>query len=143
MEPYPIDIHSSAKDGLIELLDSNDIKYSKEADDFRFILEDGIHKWEAMCSCAQSAVLVYGFYPFAKAYSEETMMLLNRINGELISGSMLSSNERVIMRTSADCYDPYSACAAIARAIEYNAGAIVKYWQEIHHVGTGRMRSFV
>ena len=131
MERFLIDRDISPKDELIALLDHNGIEYILDDDSARFILEDDIFKWETVCRYTRSSVLVYGLYPFQTPGGDKELYLLNKINGELTRGSMLSCDGRVVMRTSADLYDTYGAYEAIARAIEYNAGAIVKFWQAI------------
>ncbi|MDR0491503.1 MAG: hypothetical protein LBH28_09710 [Oscillospiraceae bacterium] len=131
MDRFLIDKQVSPKDELTFLLDRNGVEYSVDADGVRFILEDNVCKWETVCRYTRSAVLIYGLYPFETGDDEATLRLLNSINGDLASGSMFLSKGRVVMRTSADLYDSYGAYEAIARAIEYNAGAIVKFWQTI------------
>jgi len=131
MERFLIDRNVSPKNELTALLEYNGIEYSADAEGVRFVLEDEVYKWETACRYTRSAVIVYGFYPFETTGGEETLQLINRINGELTRGSMFLGERRVVMRTGADLYDAYGAYEAIARAIEYNAGAIVKFWQAI------------
>ena len=126
----------SPQDELKALLDSNGVNHSDDAEGVRFILEEGAYKWETVCRYSRTAVLIYGIYPFETQQGGEIMESLNKINGKLIRGSMILSGGRVMMRTSADLYDVYGAYEAIARAIEYNAGAIVKFWQAIHSIDT-------
>jgi len=133
MERFLIDSQIMPEGELKALLEHNRIEYITDADGVRFILEDGLFKWETVCRYSQSAVLIYGLYPFKATADEGTLRLLNRINGELTRGSMILSEGCVVMRTSADLYDIYGAYEAIARAIEYSAGAIVEFWQAIRH----------
>ena len=126
----------SPQDELKMLLDYNGVNYSIEEDGVRFVFEDGAYKWETICRYSRTAALIYGLYPFETLQGDEIMKTLNRINSELIRGSMILSGGRVMMRTSADLYDAYGAYEAIARAIEYNAGAIIKFWQAIHFINT-------
>ena len=134
MERFLIDGHPSPSDELIAMLDYNGVKYIRNPEGVRFVLEDGVYKWETVCRYARSAVLIYGYYPFETAGAEETLRLLSVINSKLVKGSMFLNGKRVTMRTSADLYDAYGAYEAIAREIEYNAGAIVRFWQEIRFV---------
>lgn len=136
MERFLIDRHISPRDELIALLAYNGVKYSEDKEGLRFALEDGPHVWETVCRYAGLTVLIYGLYPFETAGGEQTLRVLDRINGELTRGSMFLGGGRVVMRTGADLYDAFSAYEAIARAIEYNAGAIVKYWQTIRFHNT-------
>ena len=142
MERFLIDHDVSPKDELTALLEYNGVEFDADDEGVRFVLEDEIYKWETACRYTRSAVLIYGFYPFETSGDEETLRLLNEINGELTRGSMFLGKRCVIMRTSADLYDAYGAYEAIARAIEYNAGAIVKFWQAIRFVNT-RFKSHI
>ena len=142
MEQALIDREISPRDELVWLLDYNGVKYSEDPEGLRFILEESVYKWETVCRYTRSAVLIYGYYPFETSETDETLRLLNRINSRLISGSMLLNGKRVVMRTCADLHEIYGAHEAIAREIEYNASAIVKFWQEIRFINAknGKMR---
>jgi len=134
MERFLIDSNISPKEELIALLDYNGFDYSAESPDIRFILEDGFYKWETVCCFTRTSVLIYGMYPFETDDCKSTLESINKVNNLLTRGSMILSEKRVIMRTSADLYDAYGAYETIARAIEYNAGAIVKFWQSLRLV---------
>ena len=127
MEKFLID-EVSPEEEIAALLEYNGIQFRKTDDEFRFVLSEGNLKWETVCRWTRRVALIYGMYPF-KAIDEAAMLeRLNRINAELVRGCVILSNGGVTIRTDADLYDAYSAYESIARALEYNAGAMTKYW---------------
>lgn len=114
---------------LVDLLEYNGIRYSREKYGLRCAFSDAACKWETIFQCTQRTVLIYGIYPFPVSNREGTVEKVNRINRELTRGAMFLVDERVVMRTSADLFDEFSAYEAIGRALEYNAGAVVSFWQ--------------
>ena len=128
MEKFLID-EVSPEEELTALLEYNGIQFRKTDDEFRFVLSEGNRKWETVCHWTRRVVLVYGMYPF-KAMDEVSMLeRLNRINTELVRGCVILSDGGITVRTDADLYDAYSSYESIARALEYNAGAVIKYWE--------------
>jgi hypothetical protein len=75
-----------------------------------------------------SAVLVFSLYPFYVKPSEMVRKFCNYVNTQVRYGSMFYENGRLVFRTGADLFDIYSAYETIARALEYNAGVIARFW---------------
>jgi len=121
----------SPKDELISLFEFSAINYRCEENGIRLSLADKRYKWETLCRFTQSTVLIYGMYPFKASEREKILNQLNKINRQLITGTMFLENETVVMRTSADLFDAYNTHETIARALEYNAGAITKLWRTL------------
>jgi hypothetical protein len=119
------------KSELIALLKHNAMRYSLHEDgSVRVLFSKAGCKWETIFRFAKRAVLVYGVYPF-KA-SEEMAASLSRINTALVRGAFFISDSTLVLRTSAELFDAYAAYESIARAIEYNAGAMVVFWAELN-----------
>ena len=118
------------KGELLALLEHNAIRYSIDGyGSVRVIFSKSGCKWETVFRFAKRAVLVYGVYPFKAA--PDACASLSKINAALVRGAFFLSGGTPVLRTSADMFDAYSAYEAIARAIEYNAGAMVKFWAEL------------
>lgn len=128
MSKFCFDEQISPEDELINLLDYNGIHYSREPDGVRFVLTEGGYKWENICRFAQHTVLIYSIYPFEAADKAKALTLVNGVNAQLVRGGIFLHESAVVMRTSADLFDAYSAYESIARALEYNAGAVVTFW---------------
>lgn len=131
MDAFLLDDRMDPEAELIGLLDYNGIRYRREKDCLRMTFSDAGCKWETVCRTEARTVLVYGVYPFPAANGKALTALINELNGKLTRGGFFLAEERVVMRTSADLFDSYGAYEAIARAIEYNAGAIVRFWQSL------------
>ncbi len=118
------------KSELIALLDYNAVRYSIHDDgSVRALFAGNGCKWEAVFRFAKRTVLVYGVYPFRTV--QDASASLSRINAALVRGALFYSEGALVLRTSADLFDAYAAYEAIARAIEYNSGAMVAFWAEL------------
>ena len=115
---------------LIALLDYNAVRYRLHGDGtVRALFAKAGCKWETIFCFMKRSVLVYGVYPFRVA--GDAAAKLSGINAALARGAFFFSEGALVMRTSADIFDAYSAYEAIARAIEYNAGAMAAFWAEL------------
>lgn len=116
---------------------------------FLTILTDRGCKWETVFVCRESTVLIYGRYPFLIAAGKRALETCEEINRQVIFGSMILLDEagvknrkdetgehtaggkqRMAFRTAADLFDAYSAYEQIGRALEYNAGVMVRFWMQ-------------
>ncbi len=129
MNKFAID-EPDPKSELLALLEHNAVRYSIHADgSVRALFAKSGCKWEAVFRFAPGTVLVYGVYPFRAAIGAAAQC--SRINAALVRGALFYSEGALVLRTSADLFDAYAAYEAIARAIEYNAGAMVAFWAEL------------
>ena len=131
MSKFFLDEQLSPRDELINLLDYNGIHYHSDTDEIRFIFAASGYKWENICRFAQYTVLVYGIYPFKVTSKPAALELINGINAQLARGGFFLHESAVVLRTSADLFDAYSSYEAIARTLEYNAGAMVTFWNRL------------
>lgn len=116
---------------LVNLLHYNGIKFQQESDGVRFVFADAGYKWETVCRYCGQRVLMYGIYPFFVAHEQQALVKLNDINARLVMGGMFLQDSNIVMRTCADVWDAYTAYETIARALEYNAAAVVTFWKTL------------
>ncbi len=116
---------------LTALLSYNGVKYREEESGVRFAFEEAGCRWEVACRFAPNAVMIYGVYPFLMRDEGEARRAMDRVNATLIRGSLFLMEGRPVLRTSADLIDAYSAYEAILRALEYNAGAMLRFWNDM------------
>lgn len=131
MERFLLDDETDPLQELKGLLDYNGIKYLAEDGGVRFAFKEAGCRWEVTCKTAKHTVMIYGVYPFPIRNDARTNAAVNRINSTLVKGSLFFSEGRAVIRTSADIIDAYGAYEAIARALEYNAGAMVRFWADM------------
>lgn len=116
---------------LEDLLRYNGFAYRREGDWFYLVFSERGFKWETLCRCQDQVVLIYGRYPFPVLNEERLRKTCEEINRQVIFGSMFLSEGQAVFRTAADLFDPYSAYEHIGRALEYNAGVMVRFWTEV------------
>ena len=113
---------------VLALLIRNGIDYRREKDGLRFALSEGGHQWETVCRFSPDTVTIYGVYPFLVTNRAQALERINAASAALKRGGFFLTDKRIALRVSADLFDVYSAPEAIARALEYNAGAMVHFW---------------
>ena len=116
---------------LEELLRYNGFSYRRDGGRFYLVFADRGYKWETMCVCREQTVLFYSRYPFPIAETDAARRACGEIDRQVMMGSMFLSEGRAVFRTAADLFDPYSAYEHIGRALEYNAGVIVRFWAQM------------
>ena len=126
-----IDKNISAEDELLNLLRYNGVQFSVQAGEYRFVFSENGRKWRTICKCHGSTVMIYGLYPFEVADDLPAARMVSEINAKLARGCLFFSGGKAVMRTSAGLFDAYSAYETIARALEYNAGAVMSFWDNV------------
>lgn len=114
---------------LEDLLRYNGFHYRGEDGQFHLVFTDRGCKWETTFLCLEGAVLIYGRYPFPAADTVQAQGLCQEINRQVLYGSMFLAEGHLVFRTCADLYDPYSAYEQLGRALEYNAGVMIRFWR--------------
>lgn len=112
------------------LLQNSGLHHLREGACFRLVLCSGGRKWETLCRCEPGLLLVWGRYPFEVARPAQAMACCQQVNAQVVQGSLLLEQGRLVFRTGADLFDSYSADEAMARALEYNAGVMLHFWSE-------------
>lgn len=131
MNKFLIDENVDPEEELLRLFDHNGIHYRCEVDGIYAVFQHDGCKWEAVFRFVEHTVLVYGLYPFRVADETRVTNVINGINAKLTRGGMFLQEGNIVMRTSADLFDAYSAYEAIARAVEYNAGAMSAFFHTL------------
>lgn len=116
---------------LEDLLQYNGFFYHRNENRFSLLFEDSGRKWETVCICRGSLLLIYGRFPFSVRNYGQVRAFCEDVNRQVVSGSMFLLEERVVFRTSADLFDAYTAHEQIGRAMEYNANVITRFWTQI------------
>ena len=119
------------------LLQHNGFSYQREENRFSLVFADRGCKWETLGLCRGGQVLLYGSYPFPVQESDRTLRLCQEINRQVVMGSMVLAEGRAVFRTGADLLDAYSAYEQIGRALEYNAGVMVRFWAQMAACAAG------
>ena len=115
---------------LRHLLAHNGFAFREEDGRFWLVFSERGCKWQTECVCREQAVIFYSSYPFPIRDSGAFARLCERVNGQVVFGGLFLSGERAVFRTAADLPDAFSAYEQLARMLEYNAGVIVRFWDE-------------
>ena len=121
----------NAEQLLTALLNDSGVVWERRTGEIRFRFTSGAMTWETACRCLEDQVLVYGRYPFAVPADRRVQALetCGGINSRIVRGGMyLTPEGRVVFRTWADLRDAYTAREALARALEYNAAVMARFW---------------
>jgi len=121
----------SAEEELLNLLRYNGIQYSGQGGEYRFVFSENGRKWRTICKCRGSTVMIYGLYPFELAEDLKAVHTVSEINAKLAYGCLFVLDGKAAMRTSAGLFDAYTAYEMIARALEYNADAVISFWDKM------------
>ena len=130
MQKFQIGDQADAAGELEALLNYNGFAFQRQDGKFRMVFADRGFKWETVCVCLEQTVLIYGYYPFPISDGERARSLCGEVNRQALFGSMLLLDNRLAFRTGADLFDAYSAYEHIGRALEYNAGIMVRFWNQ-------------
>ena len=121
----------NAETELLSFFEHNEIAYRREKDGYAFVMSERDCKWKTMCRAAGNVVLFYGMYPFCVSDVNGVVNSVNGINAKIINGAFFIQDNVVIMRTGAVLCDIYTAYEEITSALEYGAGYVVRFWQEL------------
>ena len=133
MTKFFLDEQVCPREELLYFLEHNGVQYVLEGEEIRFTLAQGHYKWLCVCRWGGNSVIIYSVYPFKLAEKDRAKAAeaINTVNGKLTRGGLFSHNGSPVMRTDADLFDAYGAYEAIARALEYNAGAMTEFWGQL------------
>ena len=131
----PVDAAAELED----LLRYNGFSYRREGDRFYLVFADRGCKWETLCVCRGQTVVFYSRYPFRTAAADAARQACEEINRQVILGSLFLSEGYAVFRTGADLFDAYSAYEHIGRALEYNAGVMVRFWTRMAACAAGNL----
>ena len=116
---------------LSALLERSGVDFVREEDRFRFRFSSGGCTWQTVCRCQGELVLVYGVHPAPVTDPARALALCGRLNARLAEGSLFLQEERFVFRTSARLTEALEAQSRIARALEYNAAVLSRWWERM------------
>lgn len=116
---------------LAALLERSGVEFRREGERFRFLFTSRGCKWQTVCRCQDSLVLVYGIHPAQVTHLAKGVALCSQLNQRLVQGSFFLQDAHFVFRTSAELTERFEAQSRIARALEYNAAALSTYWERL------------
>lgn len=116
---------------LAALLERSGVDFVREDGQFRFRFSSGGCTWQTVCRCQGELVLVYGVHPAPVTDPARALALCGWLNARLAEGSLFLQEERFVFRTSAHLTEAFEAQARIARALEYNAAVLSRWWERM------------
>lgn len=116
---------------LAALLERSGVDFVREDGQFRFRFSSGGCTWQTVCRCQGDLVLVYGVHPAPVTDPARALALCGWLNARLAEGSIFLQEERFVFRTSARLTEALEAQSRIARALEYNAAVLSRWWERM------------
>ena len=122
---------------LAELLERSGVDFVRRDGVFQFRFSSGGCVWQTACRCQGPLVLIYGIHPAPAENTARCLDLCSRLNGRLIRGSFFLHENRFVFRTSAVLTERFEARRRIADALEYNAAAVSRWWEQMAAAARG------
>ena len=120
---------NDAIDLLCSLLDSEGVEWTKESGWSRFRLRHDAMLWETACRAVDSALLIYGCFPFRPKDAERARRICEEINRSLVRGALyLAEDGALVYRCRAELDDVYGAEERITAALRCSAQVIAHFW---------------
>lgn len=116
---------------LAALLERSGVDFVREDGQFRFRFSSGGCTWQTVCRCQGDLVLVYGVHPAPVTDPARALALCGWLNARLAEGSLFLQEEHLVFRTSARLTEALEAQSRIARALEYNAAVLSRWWERM------------
>ena len=120
---------NEAIDLLKSLLDSEGAQWTEESGWIRFRMRHDAMLWETACRAGDSALLIYGCFPFRPKDTERAQRACGEINRRLVRGALyLTEDGSPVYRCRAELDDVYGAEERIMAALRYSAQVIAYSW---------------
>ena len=116
---------------LSALLERSGVDFVREDGQFRFRFSSGGCTWQTVCRCQGDLVLVYGVHPAPVTDPARALALCGQLNARLTEGSLFLQEQHFVFRTSAHLTEALEAQSRIARALEYNAAVLSRWWERM------------
>lgn len=116
---------------LAALLERSGVEYRREGERFSFLFASGGCRWQTVCDCRDALVLVYGIHPVPVTAPRQTAELCSELNARVVQGSFFLQEGHAVFRTCAQLVEHIDAQERVALALEYNAAAIVHFWERL------------
>ena len=126
---------NDAIDLLKSLLDSENTEWTEENGWIRFRIRHDAILWETACRACDSALLIYGRFPFRATDTDRVRRICEEINRRLVRGALyLAEDGSPVFRCRAELDDIYGAEERIASALHYSAQVITHFWSRLSGV---------
>ena len=114
---------------LTALLEDSAAAWSREENLVRFRLKREGILWETACRCLDGRLLIYGRCPIPIRDRDGFWAECSRINSQVVEGALFLGPEGLpVFRIGIQLDELCLARAQIARALEYNAAVIARFW---------------
>lgn len=113
------------------LLERSGVDFRREGDRFSFLFASGGCRWRTVCDCREELVLVYGIHPAPVRDAHGALALCSRLNARVVQGGFFVQDGHIVFRTSARLGEPLDAQERAAQALEYNAAAMTRFWEQL------------
>ena len=125
------DLPPQGREEVRALLEYSGVDFRQEGDQFRFSFTSRGCRWQTVCQCQGSLVLIYAVHPARVTRPDCALALCSELNSRVIQGSFFLQEDRLIFRTSAQLTERFDARERIASALEYNAAVLSHYWERL------------
>lgn len=116
---------------LAALLERSGAEYRRAGGRFRLQFASQGRRWQTVCECWENRILVYGVHPVPYRSRAEALELCSRLNRTVVQGGFFLQEGRIVSRTGACLEEPWRAQEDAARALEYNAAVLTRFWGEL------------
>ena len=122
---------------LAALLERSGVDFRRDGRRFSFLFASGGCRWQTVCDCREDLVLVYGVHPAAAADTRRALELCSSLNSRVVRGSFFLQEGHIVFRTSTRLVEHIDAQERVARALEYNAAAMTRFWERLAAAAEG------
>ena len=116
---------------LAALLERSGVDFRRDGERFSFLFASGGCRWQTVCDCRKDLVLVYGIHPSAAADTQLALELCSELNARVVRGSFFLREGHIVFRTSVRLLEYIDAQERVAQALEYNAAAMTRFWEQL------------
>ena len=102
------------------LLERSGVDFRREGDRFSFLFASGGCRWRTVCDCPAPVRDAHG-----------ALALCSRLNARVVQGGFFVQDGHIVFRTSARLGEPLDAQERAAQALEYNAAAMTRFWEQL------------
>ncbi len=130
-EEFEFNAPLEAGSELEAFLDYNGVSFQRTAGRFRFQFARQGCRWQTVCDCVGSRVLIYGVHPTPVQDRASALECCSELNRKVVQGGCFLTEERLVFRTEADFFEPCAARESLNRALEYNAAVMTAFWADL------------
>ncbi len=133
------DVPVDAAQELESLLERSGAEFHREGERFRLLFAAGGCRWQVVCQCRGDLAMVYHIHPARVEDPARALELCSSLNGRVIRGSFFLQEERFVFRDGAELTEHWEAQDRLARALEYGAAVMPRFWQALSAAAGGTL----